>query len=160
MLLVHVFIFWSIFAGRNNSFVYFSFVCLLFGVVPEVYGSSQVRGWIGAAASGASLLNRHSNTRSEPCLWPIPQLTAMPGSLTHWAGPGIEPTSSWILVGFMSTEPWWELLHLFFLKEFKCWRSLLGKSNFGHAQLPQALKLGNSFLVAWWLLRGICNGHR
>jgi len=26
------------------------------------------------------------------------------GSLTHWVGPGIEATSSWILVGFVSAE--------------------------------------------------------
>ena len=27
------------------------------------------------------------------------------GSLTHWVRPGIEPTSSWILVGFVTSEP-------------------------------------------------------
>ena len=31
------------------------------------------------------------------------------GSPTHWARPGIEPASSWILVGFISTVPQWEL---------------------------------------------------
>ena len=31
-------------------------------------------------------------------------------SLTHWARPGIEPMSSWILVGFISTDPQQELL--------------------------------------------------
>ena len=31
------------------------------------------------------------------------------GSLTHWARPGIEPASSWMLVRFFSGEPWWEL---------------------------------------------------
>ena len=31
-------------------------------------------------------------------------------SLTHWARPGVEPTSSWILVGFTSAQPQWELL--------------------------------------------------
>ena len=42
------------------------------------------------------------------------------GSLTHWARPGIKPLSSWILVGLVTAEPWWELLtqnifnHLFF----------------------------------------------
>ena len=30
-------------------------------------------------------------------------------SLTHWARPGIEPVSSWILVGFVSDAPQWEL---------------------------------------------------
>ena len=31
------------------------------------------------------------------------------GSLTHRVRPAIEPASSWILVGFVTTEPWWEL---------------------------------------------------
>ena len=42
---------------------------------PAPYGSSQARGWIWAPA--ASLQHSHSNTRSEPHLWPIPQLTTM-----------------------------------------------------------------------------------
>ena len=31
-------------------------------------------------------------------------------SLTHWMRPGIQPTSLWILVRFITTEPQWELL--------------------------------------------------
>ena len=31
------------------------------------------------------------------------------GSLTHWTKPGIESTSSWLLVGVVSAEPRWEL---------------------------------------------------
>ena len=31
------------------------------------------------------------------------------GSLTHRVRPGIKPTSSWILVRFVSSKPWWEL---------------------------------------------------
>ena len=42
-----------------------------------------------------------------------PQLTAQLlsnlGSLTHQAKPGIEPASSWMLVGFIPTEPQWEV---------------------------------------------------
>ena len=30
------------------------------------------------------------------------------GSSTHWAWPGIEPVSSWMLVRLVSTESWWE----------------------------------------------------
>ena len=30
-------------------------------------------------------------------------------SLTHWARPGMEPTTSWLLVGFVSTAPQREL---------------------------------------------------
>ena len=47
----------------------------------------------------------------EPCLQPTPQLTAIPDPLTHGARPGIESELSWILVGFVSTEPQWELVH-------------------------------------------------
>ena len=34
-------------------------------------------------------------------------------SLTHWARPGIKPTSSWMLAGFISTVPQQELLKIF-----------------------------------------------
>ena len=40
------------------------------------YGGSQARGRIGAVA--ASLHHSHSNSRSEPCLQLVPQLTATP----------------------------------------------------------------------------------
>ena len=39
------------------------------------------------------------------------------GSLAHWAGPGIEPASSWILVRFITAEPWWELPRVIFFSE-------------------------------------------
>ena len=35
-------------------------------------------------------------------------------SLTHWAGSGIQPSSSWILIGFIIAEPQQELLELLF----------------------------------------------
>ena len=44
-------------------------------------------------AASASYTTAHSNT----------------GSLTHRARPGMEPTTSWFLVGFISTIPWREL---------------------------------------------------
>ena len=37
-------------------------------------------------------------------------------SLTHWAKPGTESTSSWILVGFVTAESPWELPQLSFFK--------------------------------------------
>ena len=43
---------------------------------PAAYGGSKARGQIGATA--ASLHHRCSNTGSEPCLQPTPQLMAMP----------------------------------------------------------------------------------
>ena len=52
--------------------------------IPAAYGSSQARGPIRAAA--ASLRHNHTNARSEPHLWPTPQLTAMPDPLTHEQG--------------------------------------------------------------------------
>ena len=72
----------------------------LFRAEPVAPGSSQARGQIGAAA--ASLHHSHSSARSELCLQPTPQLTSNTRSLTHWARTGIEPTSSWMLVGFLT----------------------------------------------------------
>ena len=59
---------------------------LLFIAVLAAFGSSQARRRIRATAAG--LHHSHSNA----------------GSLTHWGRSGIEPMSSWILVGF--TNRW------------------------------------------------------
>ena len=69
----------------------------LFRATPAAYGGSQARGRIRSTATGL----HHSHGSA--------------GSLTHWARPGIKPTTSWMLVRFVSAEPWWELLSpLFF----------------------------------------------
>ena len=39
-------------------------------------------------------------------------------SLTHWARPGIEPTSSWVLVGFVTAERQWERPRFIFFYDF------------------------------------------
>ena len=44
-------------------------------------------------------------------------------SLTYWARPGIEPASSGILVIFVSTEPWWELLSFWLTAFWMVWSS-------------------------------------
>ena len=66
-------------------------------------------------AAAASLHHSYSDTRSEPCLWPTLQLMATTGPLIHWPRPGIKPESSWILGGFVITEPQWELPHFLFI---------------------------------------------
>ena len=52
------------------------FFFVFFRATPTAYGDSQVRGLMGAVAAG--LCHSHSNARSELCLRPTPQLTAMP----------------------------------------------------------------------------------
>ena len=66
------------------------------------YGGSQVRGPIRATAAG--LRQGHSNLGS---VMSETYTTAHgnAGSLTHRARPGIEPATSWLLVGFISTVP-------------------------------------------------------
>ena len=76
---------------REFFFFFFFFFCLLFRAAPMAYGGSQARSPIRATAAG--LHYSHGNARS----------------LTHWVRPRIEPSSSWFLVGFVSTEPWREL---------------------------------------------------
>ena len=59
-----------IMAMENNVFIFIFFIFLLFRAADAAYGSSQVRGQIRAVAD--SLHHSNSNTRSEPCLQPIP----------------------------------------------------------------------------------------
>ena len=90
------------------------FVCLLFCLVllfrasPSACGSSKAKGHIRAIAAG--LHHGHSNVGSEQRRVTYTTAHSNTGSLTHWARPGMEPVSSWIPVGFISTELQRELL--------------------------------------------------
>ena len=91
----------------------------LFRGTSTAYGGSQARGLIGATAAG--LNHSHSNARSNENLRPTPQPTSHgnTGSLTHRARPGIEPTTPWFLVGFISAAPRQELHFFSFAKWLK-----------------------------------------
>ena len=78
--------------------VNFFFLFFLFRTIPVPYGSSQTRGQIRATA--ASLHHSHSNVGYVCDLHHNHSNTR---SLTHWGRPGIEPTSSWILVLFVNS---------------------------------------------------------
>ena len=84
------------------------FIFCLFRAIPVAHGACQARSLIGTIAAG--LHHSHSNVGSKPHLRPTPQLTA-----------GIKPVSLWMLVRFVSAEPWWELLRFsrFFKKILK-----------------------------------------
>ena len=78
---------------------------LLFRAEPTTYGSSQARGRTGATAAP---LHHSHNVGSELTLWPTLQLTEC------WIlDPLIEArdrtASSWILIRFVSPEPWREV---------------------------------------------------
>ena len=79
-----------------------------------------------------AFLGPHSQPVEVPRLWVESELQLLAyttahsnvGSPTQWVRPGIKHASSWILIGFISTEPKWELHFfflnkLYFLKQFK-----------------------------------------
>ena len=78
-------------SGRFVTSLFFFFVSSR--ATPSTYGGSQARGLIGATS--ATYTTAHNNA----------------GSLTHWVRPGIEPSTSWFLVGFVSAAPRRELLN-------------------------------------------------
>ena len=96
------------------SKLFFFLTFCLFRATPLAYGGSQARSLIGAVAS--SLRQSHSNARSKLCLQPTSQLKAMPDPEPTERGQGIEPSTSWFPVRFISTAPQWELLFMNFLK--------------------------------------------
>ena len=73
----------------------FSFFVGLSRAAPMAYGGSQANGPVGAEF--ASLHHSHSSLTSS-VTYTTAHSTAR--SLTHWARPGIKPTSSWMLVRF------------------------------------------------------------
>ena len=84
---------WVACAALKPTFFGKIFFFPLFRAAPSAYGSSQDRGRNGATADGLHCSH-----------------AMLDGSLNHWARSGIKPASSWILVGFVSAEPQWELL--------------------------------------------------
>ena len=89
------------------KFFYFLFF-LLFRATPTAYVSTQARGRTGATAASLQQPQQHQ-IRAECVTYPTAHGNS--GSTTHWARPRIEPTSSWILVAFVSTVPQQELLN-------------------------------------------------
>ena len=88
------FFLFSLLAQKLYILVFYGylFFLFLFRATPAAHGGSQARGRIGATA--ASPHHSRRNMGSKTCLW---------------------PTSSWILVGFVSTVPQRELPTLTFL---------------------------------------------
>ena len=74
---------------------------------PAAYGGSQARGQIGAAAAG--LYHSHSNTGSEPCLRPTPQLMAMLDIQPAEQGQGSNLRPHGCQSGLLPAEPRQEL---------------------------------------------------
>ena len=81
----------------------------LFRAPPGAYGRSQARGRIGAASCRPTPQPQQCQIRAASATYSTAHGNAR--SLTHRARPGMEPASSWILVGFVTTEPGQDLLH-------------------------------------------------
>ena len=117
------FCFWFLF------FFFFFISFLLFRAAPIAYGGSQARGLIRAVAAGlhhSQPLQRQIQATS--ATYTTAHINA--GSLTHWGRPGMEPATSWFLVGLISTEPRWKLLLLDFKKAIYFNGSSVGAENF------------------------------
>ena len=88
-------------------------MCFAFWAASAAYGSPQARGQIGAAC--ASLLT--ATAMREPSLVFDLHHSSLQGQILNpLSKPGIESVSSWILVGFVTAEPQWELVHCQYLK--------------------------------------------
>ena len=83
---------------------------------PVAYGGFQARGLIGALAAG--LHQSRSNTRSEPSLRPIPQLTTMPDPQLTEQGQGLNLKPLGSQSDSLTTEPWRELQSFLLLLRF------------------------------------------
>ena len=94
--------------GRTSKEVIYFFFCI-FRATLMAYGSSQARGRTGTTA--ISLHNYTTATATQIWAASATYTTAHSNawSLTHWARSGIELSSLWLLVGFITTEPQHEL---------------------------------------------------
>ena len=75
--------------------------CLFFRAKCMEYVCSQARGWIWSCSCWPVPQSEQHHIQATSVTYPTALCNAR--SLTHWARPGIEPASSWILVGSIST---------------------------------------------------------
>ena len=87
----------SVYNGTNVTNFFF-FFCLF--AISEAYGGSQARGLIGAVAAGPMPEPQKLGIRAVSATYGTAHGNAR--SLTHCARPGIEPATSWFLVGFVN----------------------------------------------------------
>ena len=86
----------------------------LFRAVLAAHGGSQARGRMGAVATSLHHSSRQLGIQAASSTYISAH--GIDESLTHWARPGIEPASSWILVGFVTAQPPRELPEIDFFR--------------------------------------------
>ena len=96
---------------------------------PMAYGGSQARGLVVATTASLTPQPHQHQIWTASVTYTTTHDNAR--SLTHWARPGIEPATSWFLVGFVSTRNelfiWKECLDITFQSEV--WKLVLWISN-------------------------------
>ena len=95
------------------SFFFFFFFCFL---GPHLWHKEIPR--LGVK-SKLQLLATATVTADLSCFCNHTTAHSNTGYLIPWARPGIYPASSWILVGFITSESQWELPEMYFLYIFK-----------------------------------------
>ena len=96
---------------ENDIFIFNFLLFCLFRATPA-YGISWARGSNWSCSCWPMQQPQQCQIQATSGTYTTAQGKAE--SLTHWAGPGIEPPSSWILARFITTEPQWELLRMMF----------------------------------------------
>ena len=112
---------------NSLSYILFFFFFFPFQVALMAYGSSQARGPIRAVAAGL----RHTTATAHGTQTMSANYTPAHGNmgfLTHWVRSGIEPASSWILVGLITHwatmgTPFFSLLLYYWFQQRICWKT-------------------------------------
>ena len=91
---------WAIWSPINSQIFFFFLYFAISRATPAAYGGSQARGLIGAVATGPC--HSHGNMGIQAVSTTYTTAHGNTRSLTHWVRPGIEPTTSWFLVGFVN----------------------------------------------------------
>ena len=102
---------WQFFVVINETcYDIFFFFFFFFNLFRATLQHAEVPRLGVESVVAAGLHHSHSNARSEPHLWPVPLSSWQRRILNPLSDARIEPSSSGILVRFVSAEPWRKLL--------------------------------------------------
>ena len=112
-VLSQVFVYSSLYYTIGPHFLsFFLLLLLFFRATPAAHEISHTRGSNGNYRCWPMPQPQQHEIRGVSVSYTAARSNAW--SLTHWVRPGLEPTSSWLPVRFISVEPQWELQYLIF----------------------------------------------
>ena len=132
-------------SGRPLLFIFY--FLLLFRTTGTAYGSSLAGGQSGPTAASLTPQPQQQYVWTESVTCTTAHVNAR--SSTHWARPGIEPETSWILVRLITSESQWHLPGQPISESYTYWQKAVARNLGWGIREMSSISISKIKLFAW-----------